>query len=358
MVTHRAGAIAAAIQSHQFLPVVLTGSTMTDANHPAGLIPSMTAYLEHLVLRSRVLTARSTGQALVQFQTWAISTSINPLVATANDLAAFQTWLVTTYRTPQGKPLAKATCATRLAQLQSFYRWAHQRGIIVIDPSTHIGMRVPRSRVVVREYLTLQEATAVVQMQASVVTAASIGTHTHAEALRNLAALCLALATGRRIGGMTTLRMSDVDLSRGELRVEREKGSVGRVLPVANWAMVVIGQYLRDARPLLARGHDTPHLFLNLPGDGPITRDALRWMLEQLIARTIRENPDLTDLPGKRITWHSLRVSFATMLFSNGCDIRSVNELLLHRRLSTTARYTPIPVEDLRQVFRIAHPRP
>jgi site-specific recombinase XerD len=129
------------------------------------------------------------------------------------------------------------------------------------------------------------------------------------------------------------------------------------VLPVAGWAITVVASYLCDARPILARGHDSPHLFLNLPGTGPITREALRWMLEQLLARTLRENPDLTDLPGKHITWHSLRVSFATLLFSNGCDIRSVNELLLHRRLSTTARYTPIPVEDLRQVFRIAHPR-
>jgi site-specific recombinase XerD len=63
------------------------------------------------------------------------------------------------------------------------------------------------------------------------------------------------------------------------------------------------------------------------------------------------------ELPGKRITWHSLRVSFATLLFANGCDIRSVNELLLHRLLSTTAQYTPIPVDDLRQVCRMAHPR-
>jgi integrase/recombinase XerC len=317
----------------------------------------MTAFLEHLTLRGRGLTAASTAQALVQVVAWASAAAVDPMLATAEDLAAFQAWLVTTYRTPRGLPLAKSTCSTRLAQIQSFYRWACQRGLVVIDPSLRIGITVTRSRVVVREHLTLQEATAVVQTQAGVVAAAPIGTHTHAEALRNLAAVCLALATGRRIGGMTTLRVSDLDLDRRELRVEREKGSTGRVLPVAGWAITVVASYLCDARPILARGHDSPHLFLNLPGTGPITREALRWMLEQLLARTLRENPDLTDLPGKHITWHSLRVSFATLLFSNGCDIRSVNELLLHRRLSTTARYTPIPVEDLRQVFRIAHPR-
>jgi len=51
-------------------------------------------------------------------------------------------------------------------------------------------------------------------------------------------------------------------------------------------------------------------------------------------------------------------VTFATLLFSNDCPIRSVNELMLHRSLSTTAKYTPIPIEDMRRVWMKAHPRP
>ncbi len=86
--------------------------------------------------------------------------------------------------------------------------------------------------------------------------------------------------------------------------------------------------------------------------------ETMMWYaLTLMVGRAVRENRDLTDLPGKRVTWHSLRVSFAGLLFSNGCDIRSVSELLLHRLLSTTAAYTPIPVDDLRRVFRTAHPR-
>lgn len=330
----------------------------SDIRLPTGLAPAMASYLEHLVLRNRALSARGIGQALEQFQAWATGAGVEPLMATAAHLAAFQSWLVTVYRSPSGKPLAKTTCSTRLAQVQSWYRWAHGRGMICIDPSKTIGVHVPRSRVVVREYLTLQEATALVQTQAGVVAAAKAGTHTYAEAVRNLAAVCLSLTTGRRIGGMTTLQVAHLDCARRELRVEREKGTTGRVLPVAGWAVDVASLYLREARPVLARGHDAPWLFLSQPGTGPITRDALRWMLEHLVARTVEENPDLVELAEKNITWHSLRVSFATMLFSNGCDIRSVNELLLHRQLSTTARYTPIPIEDLRQVFRVAHPRP
>ncbi len=99
-------------------------------------------------------------------------------------------------------------------------------------------------------------------------------------------------------------------------------------------------------------------MFLNITGSEHIDRNTLWSMLRKLVAATIRDNPDLTALPGKRISWHSLRVSFATLLFQNGCDIRSVNELMLHRSLSSTAKYTPIAVEDMRHIFRKAHPRP
>lgn len=330
-----------------------TATPTTPGQHPA-----MLAFLEHLKLRQRFHSARTIGPVLAQFHGWAMRAGFDPLLATADQLADYQTWLVTIYRSPAGKPLAKQTCSTRLAVLRGWYRWCCQTGLACIDPSRHIGVRVPQSRVVIREHLTLQEATAMVQAQAGVVTQKRLGTVRHAEALRNLAALCMTLATGRRISGIMAMRTANLDTARREVRVEQEKGRTGRVLPVAGWAVAVVEQYLREARPLLARGQDTPWLFLNQPGTGPVGRDCLALFLDGVIARTIRENPDLTDLPRKRITWHSLRVSFATMLFSNGCDIRSVNELMLHRNLSTTARYTPIPVEDLRQVFRVAHPRP
>lgn len=242
--------------------------------------------------------------------------------------------------------------------LKGFYGWLVDRGHLVADPARHLGIRVVASRVVVTEHLTLQEATALIQTQASLLTARRPGSASYASDLRNLAALCLTLATGRRMGGVLGMTVAQVDLGRKEIRVEREKGHVGRVLPVAGWAMAVIALYLMEARPLLTRGHDTPWLFVNLAGTGPADKMTLASMLKRLLVEVQRQNPDLTDLPGKRITWHSLRVSFATLLFQNGADIRSVNELLLHRDLSTTAKYTPVPVEDLRQVFRSAHPRP
>jgi site-specific recombinase XerD len=275
-----------------------------------------------------------------------------------DQLAAYQGYLVSDYRSPRGQPLARSTLSTHVAVVRGFYRWLTVQGRIIADPSRRMELRSVSSRVVVRQPLTEQEVTALIQTQAALVTAAPSGTITRAKALRNLTAVCLALATGRRIGGMTRLRVDDLDLTRRELRVAREKGRMGRVLPVAAWAVEVVALYLREARPLLMHGDAAPWLFLSGAGDGPITRESLGWILDEMLARTMRDNPDLEELPSKRLSWHSLRVSFAKLLFSNGCDIRSVNELLLHTCPSTTARYTPIPVDNLRRAFRSAHPRP
>lgn len=325
---------------------------------PGDLHPAMQQYLDHLHLRGRHRTADSVCWTLQHLHRWTSARLIDALTATADQLAAYQEHLATVYRTRAGKPLARSTLATRIATVVAWYRWCAMRNLIVADPSRDLRVRVTKSRVVLAEHLTMQEVTALIQTQAAVVSKARDGSYAYAIALRNLAAVCIAVATGRRIGGLIGLRETDVDLRRSELRVEREKGMNGRVLPMARWATAVVRSYLWAARPLLAQGGGETFLFLNREGDGPMSQHALGWMLDELVRRTIKENPDLEDLPGKSITWHSLRVSFATMLFANGCDIRSVNELLLHRCLSTTARYTPIPIDDLRQVLRTAHPRP
>ena len=318
----------------------------------------MQAYLDVLVAKGRATTARTVGQSLQQVLRWCDRQSIDPLQATARELDAFQSWLVTTYRTPRGQPLARSTVATCLANIKAWYAWLDQRSEIPCNPAHGLFVRVVRSRVVVREHLTLQEATALIASQADAVTRAQRGTYTWAVHLRNLAAICVGIASGRRVGGLRSLHVAHVDLERAEIRVEREKGRTGRVLPIAGWAVTVLRTYLTEARPLLVGTHVVPWLWCAREVDGPISRDALTWALEGAVARTIAANPDLTDLPRKTITWHSLRVSFATLLFSNGCPIRSVNELMLHRCLSTTARYTPIPIEDMQAVWRTAHPRP
>ena len=316
----------------------------------------MEVHLEWHRLRGRAATAHAVNLVLRQFAAWCAEQQLDPIRLTREQPENYLVWLSSHARTPTGESLAKTTVEQRIAFLKSFYEWLVERGDIVANPAGKLRMRVTKSRVVVKDYLSLQEATALVQTQAEFVLAAKVGSITWAKRFRVLAAVCLGLATGRRIGGLLAIEVEHLDLERQELRVPKEKGSTGRVLPVAEWAIAVLRAYVRDARPLLDPGGDQPWLFVG--GRGVLTRTALMDALQQLVKRTVVENEDLDELPGKNITWHSLRVSFATLLFTNGCPIRSVNELMLHRCLSTTARYTPIPIEDMHQVWRSAHPRP
>ena len=324
----------------------------------ARLHPLMRDYVDYLILRSRQKTAESVSEVLDGFLTWVRAQQLDLLCLTKEILQRYQEYLLVTYRSPAGKPLARKTAATRIVLLKGFYAWLVDCGHLVVNPARRLGISTVKSRVVVSAPLTLQEVTAILQTAGARVRQHQAGSAFHARHLRNLAALSLSLATGRRIGGLVGLNISQVDIPRRELRVEREKGHTGRVLPVKAWAMDIVARYLSDARPRLAHGHDTPWLFLNPEGTSHATRGMFSIIINKLLPHVRRQNPDLLELQRKRITWHSLRTSFATLMFRNGCDIRVVNELMLHRDLSTTARYTPVPVDDLRQIFRSTHPRP
>ncbi len=339
--------------------VVTPGAPRPSArfiHHP--LHPRMEAFVEVQRLRGREGTARTADLTLRQFAAWCDAHGLSPLRLRRDDADAYLVHLTTEARTPRGELLKRTTVDMRIAYVKAFYEWLEVHREIIANPAAKLRVRVVKSRVVLHEHLTLQEATALVQTQAATVVGSPAGSVSRARRLRLLAAVCLCLATGRRISGLLGIRVEHLDQERRELRVEREKGRTGRVLPVAEWALTVVQEYLTQARPLLACSPPVPWLFVDGTGAQRSTRNAMATAIEDLVRRTVEANPDLGNLGAKRITWHSLRVSFATLLFANGCPIRSVNELMLHQCLSTTARYTPIPIEDMQQLWRTVHPRP
>jgi len=162
---------------------------------------------------------------------------------------------------------------------------------------------------------------------------------------------------GRESAERTPLKVEDLDFKRNEVRIEWEKGKPGRVLPCAQWALAIAREFVGKARTLLLpRRSCATWLFAGLRTER-ICGEYLGRFLRDLQRRTVEENLDLEDLADKTLTAHSLRVTFATMLFLNGANIRCVNELLLHERLSTTAKYTPLDLDDIRRALKGAHPR-
>ena len=317
---------------------------------------SLDEYLQHLLLAGKDETARGYRSDLGFFDRWLAAQRIDLLRATTDHLRAYQRHVAEEYRTKAGEPLSRGSQSCRLACVKTLYAWLVRRGDIVANVAEPIQLpRIPPG-MVRSEHLSLQEATALLQTIAKRAVALPEGCARWAEEVRDLALFSLALASGRRRSGLLRLRVPHVDLVRNEVRCEREKGKAGRVLPVAPWVGAVLRIYIERARPVLNWHKENDALFT---GDrGPrMGKNTVQALLQRCVERTVAANSDLDELAAKNITPHSLRVSFATLMFQGGANIRTINELMLHESLGTTARYTPIPLEDLRRACATAHPR-
>jgi site-specific recombinase XerD len=318
----------------------------------------MREFLQALRQENRAGTATCYQLGLENLQRWLDLEGLDALKVTRQSLEQFQRWLSEEYRSPVGQRLGVATQGSRLAAVKTYYAWLHRGGGILVNPARSlVPPKAPRSKSVACDYLTQQEATALLQTQARRMAQQPRGSRRWAMQQRGLALLCLALATGRRRTSLLSLRVGDLDFARQEVRIEWEKGKPGRVLPCAAWAMKVAKDYVDQGRVvILGRRKDSGWLFVGnrLPCIG---KSYLSMLLRELQPRTVAENPYLAELAGKKLRPHSLRVTFARLLFLNGANIRTVNELLLHVKLTTTARYTPLELEDVRRALRRAHPR-
>lgn len=163
--------------------------------------------------------------------------------------------------------------------------------------------------------------------------------------LRDRAILELLYATGMRISEMTQIKLGDLDLEEGFVRVFG-KGSKERVIPVGKKALEAAQSYLRGGRPKLVKQVRDESLFLNVRGRG-MTRQSLWKILKSYAKRAGLEE----------VTPHTLRHSFATHLLEGGADLRAVQEMLGHASISTTQIYTHVSKEHLRQVYLESHPR-
>lgn len=163
--------------------------------------------------------------------------------------------------------------------------------------------------------------------------------------LRDKALLELLYGTGARISEITGLVVDDVADDDGALIITG-KGGKQRLVPVGSKATAAVGDYLVRARPAMSKGK-THALLLNTRG-GALSRQSA-WAAIKTAAERAKVNAEISP--------HTLRHSYATHLLEGGADVRTVQELLGHSSVTTTQIYTHISAENLRQVWREAHPR-
>lgn len=163
--------------------------------------------------------------------------------------------------------------------------------------------------------------------------------------LRDRSMLEVLYGCGLRISELITLKCEDINLELGFLRCFG-KGHKERIVPVGEYALEYLEEYLNSSRPLLLKGN-TRFLFLNSRGK-PLTRQGVFKILK---GYALKANFKKTISP------HVLRHSFATHLLENGADLRSVQELLGHSDIATTAIYTHLDIKTIKKVYDKAHPR-
>lgn len=241
---------------------------------------------------------------------------------------------------------ARASIARRVGAIHTFFRWAVSTGELETDPSALLG----RPKVVNRlpTVLRPREAAALAEAPGGSDEAESLTEMDPLERavlLRDRAVLELLYGSGLRVGEVAGLTLHQVDLHRGRVLV-RGKGDKEREIPMSDHSIDALQRYLSGGRPIMA-GDDRRTMYFNRKGK-PFSGRDIRAMVEQYAGRL---------LPGRRITPHTLRHSFATHLLEGGADIRAVQELLGHASVATTQRYTHVSRRRLFEAYERSHPR-
>ena len=164
--------------------------------------------------------------------------------------------------------------------------------------------------------------------------------------IRNRALIEFLFATGARISEIININVNDINFSNREVKV-LGKGSKERICYFNSYSEEYLKKYINESRNILLGNKRSERLFINHIG-GNLTDRGVRDILDKLIKKSALNT---------KITPHTFRHTFATMLLNEGCDLKSVQELLGHVNLSTTSIYTHITNDRIKDIYLHAHPR-
>lgn len=243
--------------------------------------------------------------------------------------------LSTYFSTLDAIGLSTKSIARNYSSIKSFFRYLHSNDYIENNPA--LKFKGPKIAVRPPEVLSLSEINKILDQPNP---KTLLG-------LRDKAMLEFAYATGVRVSELINLKVNDLFISEEVVRVFG-KGSKERLIPIGSHAIYWIDQYLIYVRPVLAKKLLSGNfLFLNNRGS-----KLSRMGFFKILRRYVKEAQI-----DKSVHPHTIRHSFATHLLERGADIRVVQELLGHTKISTTQIYTHIDRTMLREVLIKYHPR-
>jgi len=232
----------------------------------------------------------------------------------------------------QEKGRQKSTLARRVASLRCFFHYLYAKGYVASFLLSNL--RSPKLAKRIPSFLEEDEVRSLLETAEG----------ENFFRCRDRAILELLYATGMRIDELVSLNLEDVDILEEVVRV-RGKGGKERMIPLGRYAIEALSDNLKRRQERAKVGEKA--IFLNRFG---------KRLSDTAIRRRLKDYLALAGI-SKQASPHTMRHSFATHLLNRGADLRSVQELLGHERLSTTQIYTHITPRRLKEVYQKAHPR-
>lgn len=234
----------------------------------------------------------------------------------------------------------KSTIARKLSAVRSFYRYLVKHGYIDANPSDTV--QTPKQDQSIPTYLPIDD---MFRLLASVKTDTLLG-------LRNRAMFETLYSTGIRVSELAGLNVQDIDFRERVIRV-KGKGGHERMVPIGKPALSAIETYRKGIESKAREIRSQAEMILN----GPLflnkfnTRLSTR-SIARILEKTTRECGIVMP-----VSPHAFRHTFATHMLDAGADLRVVQELLGHKSLSTTQKYTHVSIDRLMEAYDKAHPR-
>lgn len=229
--------------------------------------------------------------------------------------------------------LAPSTVSHNISTLKSFYSYFVKTGKISINPTD--ALKSPKLGTHLPTYLTEEEINTLLDIKVE-----------DAFTARNKALLELMYGTGLRISEVINLEFKNIDVEECIVRV-MGKGSKERIVPINDYALNALNDYLENYRPSMIKTDINNYLFLNNHG---------KQMTRQGVFKIIKKECLLKGIK-KDVSPHTLRHTFATHLLQNGADLRIIQELLGHSDISTTQIYTHLSNDELHNDYKEYFPR-
>jgi integrase/recombinase XerC len=294
------------------------------------LARQMERYLAELARRGNSThTVDAYSADLREFLHYLSPPETEPPAPGAIDLLILREWLASLY----GQGLTAVTIRRKLAAVRGLFRFMLREGLVAVNVARLV--RTPKAPKKLPEVMSPEQVNALID-------GVNAGQLERPHPVRDRAIFELLYGCGVRVSELAGLNLHDVDRSERWL-VVRGKGRKERQVPMPGKAAEALERYLAE-RPVV---RDEPAVFLN-HRTARLTDRGIRGIVK-LYATFINGDPSIHP--------HSFRHAYATHLLADGADLRAIQELLGHARLSTTQKYTQVALTDLIAVYDKAHPK-